>query len=262
MQPVVFVHLPQSRQPDERGTRNAHGEGDGIRTTASSLSHASSVLRSGHNGRDRRTPPKKFVCLRRRHGRWPSARCDKPPTPEGRGNVARQTDTPTRLAAAWWELLAGLLGDSASCQPPGGSITRAQPCGPPVCCRLCRVLRVCKRHERRQRYRLSIGPAETLLSHTNTTPPLSTVTPGRWPVVECHSACEGTGRDGGCCHCCGAVVLLLLRIALFRRCNSKDSAHPQSATSWPSCAASTRFSPRDALDPSWSASRQQRRDRS
>lgn len=177
MQPVVSVHLPQYRQPpDERGSWMERGMAYVLLLRHSPTRPQSSQVWASEAPRRRNS----------------SASDDD--TAVGHLHVATNLQ-PLRggmsrykrpRAAAWWELLAGPLGTRPQAQPPGGSITRAQSCGPPVCCRLCRVSRVCKRHERRQRYLLSIGPPETLLSH-NLQPtrrlhcPLSLPAGGQWP---------------------------------------------------------------------------------
>lgn len=246
---------------EERGLR-----GDGIRTAASSLLHASSVFRSGHNGKDRRAPPKKFVCLRRRHGRWPSARCDKPPTPKGEGQC-RDTNGHAHTRRL-------RLGVGTVSWAPGGTRRHASrrevpsPGRSPVARRfaaVCAGSRGCVSDTNGNRgICLALAHQRHSCRATCSQHDASTVHCHSRPVAAsgrvCHSAaCEG-GLDGtegasGVLWCCCAL-------RFFNAAIQRIQPIPNQRQAGPAAPPGTRFSPRDALDPSWSASRQQRRDRS
>lgn len=238
MQPVVFVHLPQYRQPDERGTWVERGM-----AYVPLLRHSSTRPQSSGLGTTARTEEP-----RRRNssasdddtavGRLHVATYLQPL--RGRDNVAIQTATPTPVGC-------GLVGTVS--WAPGGTRPHASrrevpsPGRSPVARRfaaVCAGSRGCVSDTNGNRgICLALAYQRHSCRTTCSQHDASTVHCHSRPVAAsgrvCHSAaCEG-GLDGTEGASGGAVVLL--RIALFRRCNSKDSAHPQSATSWPSCAA-------------------------
>lgn len=263
MQPVVFVHLPQYRQPDERGTWVERGM-----AYVPLLRHSSTRPQSSGLGTTARTEEP-----RRRNS---SASDDD--TAVGhlhvatnlqplrqRDNVAIQTATPTPVGC-------GLVGTVS--WAPGGTRPHASrrevpsPGRSPVARRfaaVCAGSRGCVSDTNGNKgICLALAHQRHSCRTTCSQHDASTVHCHSRPVAAsgrvCHSAaCEG-GLDGtegasGVLWCCCAL-------RFFGAAIQRIQPIPNQRQAGPAAPPGTRFSPRDALDPSWSASRQQRRDRS